>query len=200
MLKKSGKINCGFILAMLALVGCSSQVPLTKALIKEYNISNSDVKRLQLYVSDDILLEQEVTTIAKDVDSTHSLKKVEDRYIKQIVFKKKTPCIATSVESNRMHVAFEPGGQLLFESNSGNPDGAVFCLLPERKPGKVEEEVKPSTGYVNWNLIGHMEYADSAYNVFVRNHIPYLLVDYASLKTLVIDAREVKGMRQTDIK
>jgi hypothetical protein len=74
-------------LGVIALWGCASRVPLTKEIIKEYNLSGSDIKKLQLYVSGGILLEQEQTTIDKNVDFTCSLKKVEDRYIKRIFFK-----------------------------------------------------------------------------------------------------------------
>ena len=174
------------------LAGCASQVPLTPAVIREYKLSDQDIKKLQLYVSDGLLLEQENTRVDKDIDSTHSLKTTEDNYVKQIYFKKKTPCIALDVKADKLEVAFEPESRLTFELKSSH---YVFTPEHKSKEGKNVRRL-PQSGYAEWNVIGTEQYRDSSYNLLVRQDAPYLLADQKGLKKLVVDRRAVKGMRQ----
>lgn len=69
--------RAAFLSAVIILSGCASRIPLTKSLIREYNLTYNDIKRLQLYISDDLLLEQEAKSVNKDIDHTHSLMKVK---------------------------------------------------------------------------------------------------------------------------
>jgi hypothetical protein len=180
-------------LSFMILSGCSSQVALTPALLREYKLSDQDIKKLQLYISDGLLLEQENTRVDKDIDSTHALKTVEDNYVKQIFFKKKTPCIAVEVKPDRLAVAFEPEDRLTFDLKSSR-----YVFVPDKKirEGAAPKRVARS-GYDNWSIIGTEQYRDSAYNVLVWKDAPYLLADQKGLKKLVVDRRAVKGMRQT---
>jgi hypothetical protein len=179
--------------------GCASRVPLTRALIREYNLTYADIKRLQLYISDDILLEQEAKNINKDIDQTHSLKKVEDQYIKRVYFKRQTPCIAVEAEADRVKVAFEPSDNLTFMYES-NPEREGYVYRPEKKAAKEEQSSQAEGSlFNNWRIVGQQTYADSTYNVIVRDEFPLLLVDQASLRTFLVESRTVPGMRQMDI-
>lgn len=177
--------------------GCASRVPLTKALISEYQLEPGDVTRLQLYVSDDLLLEQQITTIDKNIDSSYSLKKVEDKYIKRIRFNAVTPCIATEAESDRLKIAFEPSESLLFTLDKSNAKGEVFAYQPERST--IEERrnmIATTSSFYNWKQIGQEVYKDTTYNVLVKRTVPFLMVDMAGLRKVVVEARTVPGMRQ----
>lgn len=192
-----------FVVAAGLLTGCSSRVPFTKALIKEYDLSSGDIRRLQFYISDPILLEQEVMMVGKNVeDSTYSLKTVEDHYIKRVIFKKKIPCVVTSVDADRLSVSFEPSDRITFVLDRSHPRGDVFCYRPEKKSTRAQtEDVQPArSGFAGWQFLGNETYSDSTYNVFVRRLPPYLIVDEASLKNLVVESRAVQGMRQSDLR
>ncbi len=186
---------------LMGLVGCSSQVALTRSIIKEYGLGSEDIKKLQLYVSDGILLEQEVTKIDKDIDETHSLKKVEDRYIKQICFKSQTPCIALDVASDKMGVAFEPTDKLSFVYNPNHRHGDVFEYRPVRSApaDSIALPRQSGAGYYSWKRIGTDTYESTSFRAYVSRSAPYLLVDQASLRKFALEARVVPGMRQADI-
>jgi hypothetical protein len=186
--------------AAILFSGCASRVPLTRALIKEYNLTYNDIKRLQLYISDDILFEQEAKNVNKDIDQTHSLKKVEDQYIKRVYFNRQTPCIAVEAEADRVKVAFEPSDNLTFVYESSNPGREGYVYKPEKKAAKEEQSSQAEGSlFNNWRIVGQQTYADSTCNVIVRNEFPLLLVDQASLRTFLVESRTVPGMRQTDI-
>ncbi|HMD67241.1 MAG TPA: hypothetical protein VKF42_00080 [Chitinivibrionales bacterium] len=199
---RSSKRYClqtAMLAAAVLFSGCASRVPLTRALIREYNLTYADIKRLQLYISDDILLEQEAKNINKDIDQTHSLKKVEDQYIKRVYFKRQTPCIAVEAEADRVKVAFEPSDNLTFMYES-NPEREGYVYRPEKKAAKEEQSSQAEGSlFNNWRIVGQQTYADSTYNVIVRDEFPLLLVDQASLRTFLVESRTVPGMRQMDI-
>ncbi len=190
-----------FLAGVVLFSGCASRVPLTKALVKEYNLSYTDIKRLQLYISDDILLEKEAESVNKDIDQSHSLKKVEDRYIKRIYFKSQTPCVAVEAAPDKVKVAFEPADNLTFvyeRERPGTDEGYVF--KPDRKAAREDLSSRAEGSlFDNWKIVGQQTYADSTYNVVIRNDYPILLVDQASLRTFLIESRTVPGMRQTDL-
>lgn len=199
---RSSKRYClqtAILSAAVLFSGCASRVPLTRALIREYNLTYADIKRLQLYISDDILFEQEAKNVNKDIDQTHSLKKVEDQYIKRVYFKRQTPCIAVEAEADRVKVAFEPSDNLTFVYES-NPEREGYVYRPEKKAAKEEQSSQAEGSlFDNWRIVGQQTYADSTYNVIVRDEFPLLLVDQASLRTFLVESRTVPGMRQTDI-
>jgi hypothetical protein len=189
------------IITALLIFGCSSRVPLTKGLIKDYGLSINDITKLQLYVSDDILLEKHQKKIDKNIDSTdYSLKKVEDYYVNQIIFAKETPCIAGSAAPDKLSVAFEhPGDYLIFISNPHN-ERAFYYYKPDRRLLHDTVFSRPSdAGYGNWKTIGDETYSDTLYSVLIKNEMPFLMVDKSSLKNFILDARKVKGVKQSEL-
>jgi hypothetical protein len=190
-------LNLTAVGAIVIMAGCSSRVPLTRAVIKEYNLTNNDVTRLQLYTSDGLLLEKQVMKVDKDIDTKYALKKVEDHYIEQIYVKAGTPCIAKEAEADRLKVAFEPEETLNFVLDAGHPKGEVFSYRPDKKAAQPQaQERNASAGFFGWSVIGQEVYGDSTYDALIQRNLPYVLVDMASLKKMVIQARTLPGMRQ----
>lgn len=200
------RIIFNFVYAVLPILivfssGCSPKRPFTQSLIKEYDLTPDEIKRLQFYVSNGLLLERESMNIDKDInDEKHSLNKVEDKYIKQIYFRRKTPCIVNSVGSTKMDIAFEEDDQLLFKVAEGEDSKDIFYYAPDTKIWPPEKGTRSSgAGYRFWKKAGTEKYADSTFTVYVRlSHYPYLLVDEKSLKKIIVDKRRVKGMRQSE--
>ena len=185
----------------VSLLGCSSHVALTTGLIKEYGLSTNDITKLQLYVSDGILMEKRITKIDKNIDSSsYGLKKVEDYYVKRIYFKSGTPCIATSASPDKVVVAFEqPGSGLDFVAGRRS-DNTPFVFQPSRKFSHDSAESREAAaGFRNWKLIGEEKYSDTTFNVLIRSESPFILVDKTSLQNFIIESRSVKGLRQSDV-
>ena len=189
------------LIVTAALLGCSSHVALTTGLIKEYGLSTNDMTKLQLFVSDGILMEKRITKIDKNIDSSsYGLKKVEDYYVKRIYFKSGTPCIATSASPDKVAVAFEePGSSLDFVARRQS-DNTIFVFQPSRKfPHDTIEPREAAAGFRNWKLIGEEKYSDTTFNVLIESETPFILVDKTSLQKFIIESRSVKGLRQSDV-
>jgi hypothetical protein len=191
-----------FLTIMMAVAGCASHVPLTKGLMKDYGLSVNDIPKLQLYVSDGILLEKHAIKIDKNINAAdYSLKKVEDYYVKQIYFAKGTPCVAKSAVADKLMVAFEhPGDVLGFTSDAhGNKD--KFFYQPDKKYNRDTIKMRPSeAGFSDWKTIGEEVYSDTEYTVLIESEMPFLIVDKSSLKNFILESRRVKGLKQTEIK
>jgi hypothetical protein len=189
------------LVAISSLLGCSPHVALTTGLIKEYGLSTNDITKLQLFVSDGILMEKHMTKIDKNIDSSsYGLKKVEDYYVKRIYFNTGTPCIATSASPDKVAVAFEqPGSSLEFVARKRS-DNTIFVFQPSKKfPHDTIEARESAAGFRNWKLIGEEKYSDTTFNVLVKDELPFILVDRTSLQNFIIESRSVKGLRQSDV-
>ena len=183
-----------------SMFGCSNQVPLTRGLLRDYGLSSSDIPRLQLYLSDGIVLEKRITTIDKNIDSTsYSLKKVEDYYVKQIHFDRGTPCVATSASVDKLAIAFEQtGGELSFIAASGSD--ATFVYRPDIKSAPDTQDNRPASGgFQDWKKSGDENYADTTFSALVQGDLPCVLVDKTGLKNFTVEARKVKGLRQSEL-
>jgi hypothetical protein len=188
-------------IALPLMLGCSSRVPLTKGLIREYGLSSRDIPKLQLYISDGILLEKHMMKVDKNIDSTsYALKKVEDYYDKQVYFKKETPCVAMTAAPDKLAVAFEEDGDNLNFIAVPRIESSAYTYQPDKKFVRDSVETRPTAGFGNWKIIGEERYADTSYNVLIKSGLPFLLVDKTSLRNFTIDARKVKGLKQIDIK
>ncbi|RLC51163.1 MAG: hypothetical protein DRI23_05560, partial [Candidatus Cloacimonadota bacterium] len=120
MQKREKHVIVFFIVVLLLISSCSNNVPFTKSMIREYKLTYEDIEYLQFYLSDYLILEREIEDIDKELTNSHSLKKVEDKFIDQIVFKKNTPCIVTKATEDTFFVAFEPNENLTFCSSLKN--------------------------------------------------------------------------------
>ena len=186
------KLKGSIILCIFLCFGCAMKVPLTRGLIKEYRLSSEDLQKLQYYVSDGILLEQQAIEVAKNIDSTHLLIKKEDKYINQIYVTRKTPCIAISGSSmENLRISFEEGDCLNFKYS---PDD-LYAYQPDELYTEIKHEPRiAGSGFEKWSLVGTEEYAGDKYNALTNYIMPYLLVRKKSLKSFEINRRKMSGL------
>ena len=182
----------------LILISCSSQRPLTRDLISEYNLDKAGLKKLQLYLSNHLRLEREVANVDKNIQPSHSLLKIEDRLIEQINFKKNTPCIITDVEADKLYVAFEKADNLVFQLVKRHSKGNVYCYTPDDNSRGIRypERLTDEGSFVP---VGIEYYADKDfYSLIKRGKLPYLLVEQKKLKKKEVEKRNVEGMRHDE--
>ncbi len=113
--------------------GCAArQVPLTAELRSEHRLSGDDVRRLQLYVSDDIKLRRELEEHGRTIEAG-KLRLTSGKSIDEVVIPSKTPCVAQDVSSEAITVAFDDGSTLTF-------------ALPGREPMVRSEPLRLEPG------------------------------------------------------
>ncbi len=111
-----------FSLAAFMLAGCSRKIAFTNAIKQKYQLTEAEIKKIQFYTSEDIILynKESVNNTGTDKGSlVVSSKSQESR----ILIKKGTPCIVEKVvDSDKLAVSFETGeGKVLvFGATSAN--------------------------------------------------------------------------------
>jgi len=128
-----------FIFSIIFLVGCASKEevqvqapieeevvhqPYSLKLMKELNLTDEFIYKLQFYTSHDIVLYRSVPKKnSKIVDGKLIIEKGEDR--SEIVIKAGTPCVVEDRIGNRLLVSFEGNYELIFSNprNKSNQDG-----------------------------------------------------------------------------
>ncbi len=112
-----------FLLAPAAVMslGCAArQVPLTAELRTEHRLGDEDVRRLQLYVSDDVKLRREVETRGRAIHDG-SLRLLAGKNIDEVTIGRRTPCVATAVSADSITVSFDEGSTLTFSLQGREP-------------------------------------------------------------------------------
>ena len=181
---------------LLLLSACSTNVPFTKSLIKEYGLESKHIKDLQFYIDSSIVLEREIENLDIGLTDSHTLKQIEDKYIDQIYFKKKTPCIVQQIIADTLYVTFEPNGYIKFKPHFEN-ERYTIIYVPQKPQNSVNTDTN-RTVFVRGgeaHKTGYLNYQNKIYDLYFRKGAPYLLVNEKKLRDVVIDSRTIKGMR-----
>jgi len=127
-----------FIITLFA-VGCSSNLlVLNSQLIEQFNLSEENLKSLQVYISEDVQMRkiEDNDSIVKDGQITPNAKKD----IQEIIIEEQTPGVIIIVDEDILAVSFQKGSALVFSDQQGayiistndgkvNYDGAEYLML-----------------------------------------------------------------------
>jgi len=90
---------------IIFLIGCSSTVPFTNSKIIEYQLDAEEIKNVQCFISQKIVLQREVTkTDEKGISDSHTLEYIGDKMIETISFPAMTPCIVDEISSDKKQI------------------------------------------------------------------------------------------------
>lgn len=164
---------------ILSLASCKNLVPYTDSMRQQYNWSESQVRKIQFYVSRDIVLQRELTGGSTEIISG-KIKTVNGRKVDQIIIRQGTPGVLTQIpREGKMLVSFERGDDhyLSFGVNP-NMDGKYFLLASE------------------WNNgIGKVTYVNRSYYSEPDSRYAHLLVDLRKLLKEQRSVRVAKGRK-----
>lgn len=99
--------------------------PLTQEIRYQHSLSDDELRGLQYYLSDDVVLRRVVESHERRVTGTHKLQLVEGKMVEQIVIEKGTPGVATAVGPDFISVSFEPDASLQFSLRRVADPGAA---------------------------------------------------------------------------
>ncbi len=157
--------------------------PFTKRLYDERNWSNEDLRRVQFYLSENIVMRREVSGGTFEVISGE-IKIVDGRKVEEIVIKKGTPGVFLfSPKKNRLAVSFESDGDERFLIFGPNPKtGGKFVLLAS-----------------DWSKYrGTVTYDGRKYEVDSRSAYASLMVDLKKIRKTSVSSRTAKGRKVND--
>jgi hypothetical protein len=124
------------------LASCGIKVPMTKQIKDEYNLTNENMKKVQFYVSSEIILarssQQGSATTNSDGTLVASSSKISDR----IIILPRTKCILEKVgDKGEVLIRFEtgPGKSITFAARPNDGAGKLYFIADwqQGKGGKI---------------------------------------------------------------
>lgn len=165
-------------IVMLVAASCSNKVPYTTYLANKYQLTESDLKKIQFYTSEDIILSTNESSSKMGTEKGEvviSSNTSQD----QIIIKKGTPGILEKqVGTDKMSISFEVGeGKFL-----------VFGSNGQREPFKLQAE--------NWNGgVGKLTYAGKTYYASGNSGYAQLLIVVKSFQKRKSNQKVVEGRK-----
>lgn len=160
------------------IVSCSPRyTPFTANLRNEYQWTEKDLKSIQFYLSDDIVLWREVRDgDAKIKDGAIKIR--DGKRVEEIVFPRRTPGVFLfEPKSNQFAVSFETSDEKFLMFGPSKRRGADFVLLA-----------------ADWKRdVGRISYDNSIYFTSDESAYARLMVDLRAAKKLTVKRKTVEG-------
>ncbi len=169
------------IVVGLALYSCGVKVPVTDALKTEYNLNDKNMKKVQFYTSQTIILEKSVTSGTQGTagDGTLVTSKSSDQ--ERVIIPTNTKGIFES---------FGPNGETIVRFEVGPGKVLKFAIRPSQATGKyyLVADWKQDKG-------GEIMYGGETYYATALSGNAYLMVVLKKLNKTRRKDRVVKGMK-----
>lgn len=167
-----------FAVLIMTLASCSPRLtPFTASLRNEYQWTDDDLKKIQFYLSEEVVLWREVRDgDAKIKDG--AIKVRDGKKVEEIRFPKRTPCVYLfEPKSNRFAMGFESGEGKYLMFGPSKRRGSDFVLLAA--------DWKKDIGKISYDNKIFFTTDDSAYS--------RLLVDLRAAQKLTVKRKTVEG-------
>lgn len=175
-------VKASFAISLVILyISCSpSLTPFTQKLHETYKWSPDDLKRIQFYLSDDVVLWRKVTEGQTKIQNG-KIKTVNGEKIEEVIFKAGTPCIYLfSPKEERFAISFEPAVPPKYLMFGPNPKFSNRYVL-------LGKEWNRHTGTISYQEESWYTTSESAYAC--------LLVDLKRATSIERTTEVVKGQR-----
>lgn len=164
---------------VLAISSCSPNLtPFTQRLYEENKWSEADLRQIQFYLSEDIVLRRQVEGGSSEIIEGE-IKMVDGKEVEEIVIEKGTPGVFLfTPKSNRFAVSFESDSDSRYLMFGPNPkNGNRYALLAS--------SWKRRGGEVSYDGRKYRTTGDSAYAA--------LMVDLKRIRKVSVKSRRAKG-------
>ena len=158
---------------------CKTLVPYTDAMKQRYNWTENEIRRIQFYVSDDIVLQRNLTNASTEIVQG-KIKTVQGRKVDEIIIRAGTPGVMTDMpRQNKMLVSFEMGDDHTLSFGVNPNMGDKYVLLAS--------EWRNSSGKVHYSGMEYYTDPDSRY--------AHLLVDMKKIDRMQVRQRVAGGRK-----
>jgi hypothetical protein len=158
---------------------CKNLVPYTDSMKKKYGWNEDQIKRIQFYVSHDIVLHRELTKGSTEIVQG-KIKTIHGSKVDEIIIPTGTKGVVTEIpRENKLLVSFELGDDhyLSFGVNPNASDKYVLLAT-------------------DWkNEMGKVHYAGNEYYTTPDSKYAYLLIDLRKIENSELRQRVAKGRK-----
>lgn len=168
------------VVTLAVLSGCSPKIPFTQRVREQYNLSGDELKRIQFYISDPLVLQRGTNENAKATEEGTLVIKSGSN-VEQVYFKRNTPgAVSSVVDAQKMTVSFEDGAEKYLVFGSENDRSGYYRVQA-----------------VNWDKSGKgkINYGGQTYYAAPGSQDAILMFKMKSLRKLRVDQKVVKGKK-----
>lgn len=135
-----------------ATTGCASYVPFTEELRTQNDLREAELRNLQFFTSDEVVLRREASSTGRQITPGHRLVLLSGKTVEEVVIEQHTPGVVTKFGEGWMTIDFGGDTKLEFAVRGAEPvhDGAFalqqngrFAEAPDPFPGEREPELLP---------------------------------------------------------
>lgn len=158
---------------------CKTLVPYTDAMKKRYNWTEEQIRRIQFYVSDDIVLHRQLSNSSTEIVQG-KIKTIHGRKVDEIIIRAGTPGVLTELpREKKMMVSFEMGDDHSLSFGVNPNAGDKYVLLASE-----------------WNNgIGKIHYTGMEYYTDPDSRYAHLLVDMRKIDKMQVRQRVAGGRK-----
>ena len=165
---------------LLAFSGCARYTPFTQQLFAEYRWTEPELKRIQFFLSSDIVLRRELGSSNVSI-SSGTIRIKDGRRVEEIVIRQGTPGVFMfSPKEDRFAIGFEDGKNNRYLMFGPNPrQGTRYALLG-----------------AEWDRQGgSVTYDGQQYQVDAQGALSHLLVNLKRARRLDVSSRVAGGRK-----
>jgi hypothetical protein len=179
--KKTMKILIAFTALLIVASGCATKIPLTNTIKQEYNLNETNIKKVQFFVSSQIILERSSKEGNSGTTSDGTLVSSENQIKDRIIIMPRTKCIFEKYgDNNSVLIRFEVGdGKFI-----------TFATRPNMDAGKLYLQAD----WIQGNG-GKITYGNQEYFLTPESGNAFLLVKVKKSNRTKRKDRVVKGMK-----
>lgn len=168
-----------FLSLAFFLNSCKNLVPYTNAMKQKYNWNEGDIKRIQFYVSHNIVLNREFTKGSTDIVKG-TIKNIHGSKVEQIIIPAGTKGAVTEIPNeNKLLVSFEMSDDSYLSFGVNPKAGNKFVLLAS-----------------DWkNEMGKVHYSGNEYYTDPDSKYAFLKVDLRKIEKMEVKQRVAKGRK-----
>lgn len=165
-----------FIAGIALLSSCSESLsPYTSSVQKSANLGETELKQIQFYLSDDIVLQRNLGSSETTI-SGGELKVVNGKQVEEVRIAAGTPGVVIGMEGNMLLVSFDTDGSFLrFGPNAGI--GGRYTVMATDWDGSV----------------GSVMYGAEKFWVVGQSKYAHLLLDMERVNSVTIERKEASG-------
>jgi len=168
-----------FLAIASLLSSCKNLVPYTDAMKKKYNWGENEIKRIQFYVSHDIILHRELVKGSTDI-VRGKIKTIHGSKVEEIIIPSGTKGIVTEIPNDKkLLVSFELSDDRYLSFGVNPNAGDKYVMLAS-----------------DWiNEMGKVHYAGAEYYTDPDSKYAALLVDLRKIENMQVKQRVAKGRK-----
>lgn len=178
--KQIMQYSISMVLLALFLNSCKTYVPFTKQLKAKNNWKKEDVKKIQFYLSNTIVLHRQMGESETTIESG-KIKIVDGKKVEEIIIKRRTPGVVTNFrENNKMAISFEINdGHFLTFGSYSKRGGRYYLMLDSYKKDQ-------------WSKV---TYVNKKYYISPESLQSFLQVDMKKIKKEERNQRVAEGRK-----